>query len=162
LHKNDPTFDNKKYVSVNKDDHQKWKDYLSPLYKAGGRDTYDIEYVAKKDLKVASATEVGKLYVEKFLKDDKTTDMTVKDFLKAYEWLTLKPYDTSSKTFNIHEMSSIQIAAQSEVGKEFCKDLLNVGVDAIPDIHGQNVSEDPVIVLAPDRKLKRVSSTKIK
>lgn len=153
LHQDDPTFDNKKYVSTSVEDHKKWEDYLVDLYKQSGRDTYNIEYKANKDLKVASYTETGKVYVDNFFNNAEYHGQAMNDIYYSELFLGYE-----AKT--IGDAMSMSVAAQTETGKKLCEKMLDLGYDAMADYHGANVANDPVIILDPDNKLTRVSSKK--
>lgn len=59
------------------------------------------------------------------------------------------------KPISPEELVSLNIAAQTETGKKFVKLLMDKGYGAVSDTHGRNVSNDPVILLDPDSKIKK-------
>ncbi len=152
-HPFDPTFDNKKYVSLNKQDNKLWRKYFD---KAHDPDTklYQIKYKTTKDLKVASETEVGKRFVDQLMADG---DFTMQQTMYANRFLGTRDNDITFK-----EAAARNIAAQTELGRRITTDILNSGYDAVPDTHGTNVSDNPVIVLNPDEKIRMTRSTSIK
>ena len=159
LTEEDPTYDNKKYVSYTKSDHKKWEQQLGRGYRLSGRDTYNIMYETTKDIKVASVRQSGKKFVDEFLNSEKA-NQTIVDTDTALSLLGQNPntvYDERNKTINANKMAALNMAAQTETGKQFVQSLLNDGYGAVADYHGRNTSYDPLIILDPDKKLKKVS-----
>ena len=148
--RNDPTYDNKKYVSINQEDHSKWDDYLGNGYIRYNEATFSIGYKTVKDLKVMSSTQQGELYTKMLMDSDfkkqalADTDYTNNNFFNG-----LKAVDDASENI------SRNIAAQTATGKAFVKKVLEQGYDAMEDTHGKNTSKDPLIVLNPDKNLMR-------
>lgn len=148
LSRSDPTYDNKKYVSINQEDHEKWDDYIGNGYIRSNMATFSIAYKTVKDLKVMSSTQQGELYA-KLLLDSKFKDQAVLDNKFATDKLGLK--GTTDNAENI----SRNIAMQTKTGKDFVQKVLEGGFDALVDTHGTNVAENPLIVLKPDANLVR-------
>lgn len=148
LSRSDPTYDNKKYVSINQEDHEKWDDYIGNGYIRSNKATFSIAYKTVKDLKVMSSTQQGELYA-KLLLDSKFKDQAVLDNKFATDELGLK--GTTDNAENI----SRNIAMQTKTGKDFVQKVLEGGFDALVDTHGTNVAENPLIVLNPDANLVR-------
>ena len=49
------------------------------------------------------------------------------------------------------------MAAQTKLGNQFINQLMNEGYGAVSDVHGKNVSEDPLIVFDPEKRIKKTS-----
>lgn len=144
----DPTYDNKKYVSINQEDHDKWVDYIGNGYLKRGYATYEQSYSTNKDLRIMSKEESGKKYVE-MLENTSFWNQAVMDTNMANYKLGLDPSDDPAENI------SRNIAMQTITGKNFVDHLLRNNYDAIVDVHGQNVSENPLIVFNPDKNLTR-------
>lgn len=146
----DRTNDDKKYVSINQDDHSKWEDYLGYGYLNRGIATYNQTYKTTKDLKVMSSTKQGELYA-KMLLDTKFKNKVLDDIKYANNVLGIEP----AKDNDYAEIISRNIAAQTETGKTFIKEVLKQNYDAVVDTHGTNVSKNPVIILNSDSNLAK-------
>lgn len=153
--KSDPTFDNKKYVSINADDHKKWQDYIGKAYNRSGIQAYNVYYRTAKDVKVAHYTKVGKMLAEKALSDPNFGKQVLRDTNFAMDRLGQNPSDWDTKF-------SLNFAMQTATGKYLVNELINRGYGAVEDVHGRNVSNDPLIILDPDKNLKRLGSTRYK
>lgn len=149
----DKTYDNKKYVSLNTEDHRKWQKYLGDTYNKRGQQAYNVIYESVNDLKIANYEKVGQIWLEKKLKDPEYGKRSVDDTIFSAKSLGQKV----SKDAN--EMLSLNFAMQTKTGKEFIEDLMNRGYQGVEDKHGQNVSKDPVIIFDPDKNLKRSGVT---
>ena len=153
LHKDDPTFAGTKYVSTSKYDHKLWEDYLVDAYAKRGRDTYNIKYKTTRDLKIANETELGRRFAQEWQKDAIGTAVQTKSAMDFMGYYPEQSERTGAK------LASLNIAAETNLGKKFVSDLMNSGYDAVTDTHGTNVAYDPVILLNPDDgKLKMVKS----
>ena len=150
----DPTYDNKKYVSTNKSDHKKWKKYMGRGYAARGRKTYDIQYTTTKPIKVMSSKQSGE-HFGKMLVDKKFADQALIDTMNAFTKLNASSKDYDDPAQQI----SYNIALQTKTGKEFVNSIRDLGYEAIADTHGRNTSKDPLIILDPDKTLYK---TKVK
>ena len=153
--KNDTIYDRKKYVSLTDEDNQKWRDYFKEGY--AGRDVqlYDIMYRPAKDLKIAPATKLGEIFAEDQMKDKAFAQQTIKDTEYAINNLgQANPKD-------IHDALSYNFAMQTETGKRYIQRLLDMGYDGIEDMHGRNVSKDPIIVFDPQKNLKKKSTKEV-
>lgn len=148
--KADPTFDNKKYVSINQEDHDKWETYIGEAYVKRNSITYSQTYITNKDMKVMTSAKQGEMYANMLL-DTKFKNKAIEDTKFANDRLRLE--ESKSDAENI----SRNIAMQTETGKTFVKRALDEGYDIIFDTHGTNVSENPIIVLNPDTNLTRYS-----
>lgn len=148
----DRAWGNRKYVSINQEDHSKWDDYLGRLYLGRGeRLTTTHSYKTVKDLKVMSSTKQGELFA-KMLGNSKFYKQAVKDLNKYYEAMPqMKMTNNPSE-----EISRLISAASLKTGKTFIDRVLAEGYDAVVDTHGQNVAKTPVIVLKPDTNLKEI------
>lgn len=62
---------------------------------------------------------------------------------------------SSLETKDPAENASRNVVGRTETGKMFTQKLLDLGYDAIVDVHGYNVADAPVIVLNADKNLKR-------
>lgn len=150
LSRQDPTYDNKKYVSINQEDHDKWESYIGTGYARMNRATFVQTYQTTKDLKVMSSVKQGEEYA-KMLLNTKFKEASVIDTDYANQFLNdLKP--TDDLPVNI----SRNIAAQTATGKRFVSRVLEQGYDALEDTHGKNTSKNPLIVLNPDINLDRI------
>lgn len=149
--RDDKTYDNKKYVSTNKKDHKKWEKYFGKSYGEYGEKTYNIEYRAVKDLKVASIYSVGKTAADMINNDPKFRKLYISDLtsLDVQKWGVRNVYDPA-------EMVTTSMARQTKLGKMFVNNMLKKGYDAVADVHGYNVAEDPIIILNPDKKLENI------
>lgn len=167
LTKEDPTYDNKKYVSYTPKDHKKWEKYLGKTYSTRGRDTYNIMYETTKDIKVVSGAQSGKRFVDEFLMSEKSSQ-AISDTEKALTMMKMYPssvYDIKNGEvigLKPAHMASLNMAAQTETGKQFVQNMLNDGYGAVADVHGRNTAYDPLIILGPDDKLKKASVSKTK
>lgn len=148
----DPTYDNKKYVSINPKDHKKWEKYLGEVNAQRNVATYNQTYIVNKDLKVMNSVKQGELYT-KMLLDTKFKNQAIRDTEYTNKVLDLK------KSNDYSENISRNIAAQTKTGKAFVDKVLKSGYDALVDTHGTNVSKIPVIVLNPDLNLSKTSKT---
>lgn len=148
----DRSWGNRKYVSINQEDHSKWDDYLGRLYLGRGeRLTTTHSYKTVKDLKVMSSTKQGELFA-KMLGNSNFYKQAVKDLNKYYELMPqMKMTDNPSE-----EISRLISAASLKTGRTFIDRVLADGYDAVVDTHGQNVAKTPVIVLKPDTNLKEI------
>ena len=148
LTRDDPTYDNKKYVSINQEDHDKWDDYIGGAYVKKNKATFTQTYVTTKDLKVMSSAKQGELYT-KMLMDSDFGKQAIRDTEYVNQEFGLK--ESNSAAENI----SRNIAMQTQTGKAFIENAMKNGYDALFDTHGTNVSKNPVIVLNPDSNLSR-------
>lgn len=153
MNPNDPTYDNKKYVSVTKGDHKKWQKELAEGYARRGYRTWDVGYKTTKDLKIMSSAEQGKKFVEMVKNDPEFRARAPVDSLYADRFLGVGRSDDQA------ELISRNIAAQTQTGKRFVQELLKEGYGGVEDTHGKNVSKDPVIIFDPDTNLRRTRST---
>jgi hypothetical protein len=151
----DKTFDNKKYVSLSEEDHAKWQKELGDYYDKHYDSAYDVKYVADKDLKIASYTRVGQIWMEKAMNDPAFKTRSIKDTKWASENLDYVTDDAN-------DMLGLNFALQTKTGKEFVEELMSQGYHGVQDKHGWNVADNPVIVFNPDTYLKRTSITKYK
>lgn len=149
----DKTYDNKKYVSLNINDHRKWQKYLGDGYNDRGRQAYNVMYRSANDLKIANYKRVGQIWLEKKLKDPEYGQRSIDDSIYAAKLLGQKISEDANK------MLSMNFAMQTKTGKEFIEDLMNRGYQGVEDRHGQNVSKDPVIIFDPDKNLKKSGVT---
>ena len=145
---NDTTYDNKKYVSTSKYDNSLWEDYMVDPYKSRGKEVYGVKYETMADIKVASATDLGKAFCDRLSKDPNSVSMQT---IRSYDLLRIN----RPETISFDEAASVNMAAQTQLGKQMAEDLLNKGYGAVSDVHGRNVSIDPIIILDPDSKLKQ-------
>lgn len=156
-HKDDKTFDNKKYVSLNKKDHKKWEKEIGKPMSQRGVKTYNISYLTTKDIKVASATQVGKKYVEMIKNNKKLYDQSEKD---ANDLFVTPNTTYGHKQITWGVEASVNVAFQTKTGKAFVDYLMKEGYDAMSDIHGRNTSKDPIVIFNPDKKLKQEGEVK--
>lgn len=149
--KDDQTYDNKKYVSINQEDHSKWETYLGKEYIQRSATTWNQTYKTTKDLRVMSSTKQGELFTKMMLEDRRFKEQALKDI--AYSDRSLGQKSVNDAAENI----SRNIAMQTKTGKAFVQRVLNNYYDAIVDTHGMNVSKNPLIVLNPDTNMTRIS-----
>ena len=137
----------KKYFSITRKDNEKWKN----LFKEVDQEDYDLTYVATKDLKIAPYTKVGELYAKDCLNGLK--QITIQDTFKALNFLGYKNEDDYDALFT-------NFAAQTQTGKRYVQELMNMGYDGVEDYHGRNVSREPIIIFDPDSKVKKTNSNR--
>lgn len=82
----DRTHNNRKYVSINQDDHSKWDNYLSRMYLQKGYLTTSHAYKTVKDIKVMDSTKQGKLFTEMLMNTD-FKNQAVKDLDMYYKYM---------------------------------------------------------------------------
>ena len=147
----DPIFDNKKYVSLNEDDYLKWDTYLGNAYIKRNEATFKQTYVTKNDLKVMSKTQQGKMYTDMLLNTD-FKSQAIKDTKYVNNTLALKPSSDSAENI------SRNIALQTQTGKAFVNKVLKTtGYQVLYDTHGTNVSDNPMIILNANKNIKKFS-----
>ena len=149
--KSDRIYDNKKYVSINQDDHSKWETYLGEEYIRLNKATWNQTYKTTKDLRVMSSVKQGELFTKMMLEDSNFKEMALEDISYVDRRWRLKPVDDAAENI------SRTIALQTDTGKAFVQRVLKLNYDAIVDTHGTNVSKDPLIILNPDKNMIRVS-----
>jgi hypothetical protein len=158
LDPNSKTYDNKKYLSTNEEDHEKWLKYLGEGYGARGRSVNSIMYTSLKDIWVASDRNVGKVFAEEFFHDPKNANMAIRDTNFAVQRF-YRPNRDGELTYT--QAASLNFAAQTETGKRLAERMMDLGYDAVEDAHGKNTSKDPIILLDPDRKIKKENSSEV-
>lgn len=158
LSPSDATYDNKKYVSTSKSDHEKWEKYLGEGYAASGKQTFNIGYTAVKDIKVMSGANSGKRFVEMCLRDKRFANQAAADIQDAVKNFMREKNIPSDPS----EQLSYIIAAQTKTGKAFANRILSEGYGAIEDVHGRNVSGDPLIIYDPEKNLKKTTVSRTK
>lgn len=144
----DPTYGRRKYVSLTKDDHQKWKNEIGDYNISRGIRQYDIRYKTVEDIAVAPATKLGELFCEELKKDSGFMQRAM-DETRAIE------KRTGYKTSGFDDALSYSLAMQTDMGKQFIEKLIGQGYGAIEDYHGRNVAKDPIILLDPDNKIRK-------
>ena len=144
----DPIEDNKKYVSLSKEERAKWEEVLGRAYLRRNQLTYNVSYKTTKDIRVASATTQGKVFTDMML-DKKFSEKSKID--TDYSKRLLGSLESSDPAEN----ASRNVMGRTETGKMFTQKLLDLGYDAIVDVHGYNVADAPVIILNADKNLKR-------
>lgn len=149
--KQDITYDNKKYVSINQEDHSKWEDYLGNGNLSRGYATWTQAYKTKKDLRVMSSVQQGELFTKMMLEDPKFKQKAFEDIAYATQRLNQKDVDDAAENI------SRNVAMQTDTAKAFINRVLDMKYDALVDTHGTNVSKNPLIVLDPDTKLDKIS-----
>ena len=162
----DPTYGEKKHVSITKSDNAKWNMYLTPAYIKSGKSVYQKELIAKADIKVASDKEVGKIFYENFIQN-KNASISMKAVMNSADLVNSIPsyrhtYDgthINEKTASLD--ASLNVAYQTETGKAFVEELWKQGYGAMSDRHGRNTAKDPLIVIKPDKQLSEANSKKI-
>ena len=147
----DKTYDNKKYVSLSQKDHREWQKYIGDVYNRNGQ-AYNIMYTPVKDLKIASYTKVGKIWIDKQLEDPNFKNKSISDTIYASKQLNYSSEDAN-------DMLALNFAMQTETGKAIVKELMRQGYQGVQDRHGQNTADNPVIIFDPDKNMKRSSAT---
>lgn len=150
----DPTYDNKKYLSTNVKDQKKWENYLGGEYKDRGRPTFNIGYTNVNDLKVLSATNAGQKFCFKMMDDPDFAAQAMLDTHKTYSKLGS---DASENPNDPGEQISMNVAFQTKTGKAFVDHIMKQGYSAMEDQHGRNVAKDPIIVFDPDKNLQKTT-----
>ena len=148
----DRVWNDRKYVSINQEDHSKWDEYLSVLhFQRSGKLATTHSYKTVKDLKVMSITKQGELYT-KMLMDRKFKKQAIKDLNMYYKYMPqMKRTNNPSE-----EISRLMSASSLRTGKAFADKVLEEGYDAVVDTHGTNMSKTPVIILNSDANLKKI------
>lgn len=173
--KKDKTYANRKYVSTSEYDNAKWQDEFRAYgFSAPGSPLYQMRYKTVKDIKVAPETEVGKQLIQATMKDEK---FAKGETLKALNMLysgtmrstngdpgdaverILKRYSGHNVNDAYSWYATLNLAAETELGKQIMEGLTKSGYDAVVDTHGKDVSSDPIIIFNPDDKIgkKRVT-----
>lgn len=157
LNKKDPTFGKRKYVSTSDYDNALWEDNLIGGYrkKYPNLNMYAIKYKTVKDIKVAPEIEIGKRTLNILKKDPTIANRSVNELIQKNP-TNMKKIDWSDPGM----FGGLNIKNETKLGEIIVKDLLDSGYDAVGDSLGYNVAHDPVIVLNPDKKMKRISSNK--
>lgn len=161
VNKEDRVNDDKKYVSINPKDHKKWEDYMGKGYRYNRMPTFIQTYDVTKDLKVMTAKQQGKKYIDMLKKDEAFKNLSIDEFGKIKNFGPRISRNTLlSKTSNNAEIVSRHIAKQTETGKAFIKEVIKE-YDALYDTHGTNLSKNPVIVLNSSKNLKRSGNVEL-
>ena len=82
----------------------------------------------------------------------------INEVTKSYDFTLQKGtklYRVSTDSKDPTENASRNVMGRTETGKMFTQKLLDLGYDAIVDVHGYNVADAPVIILNADKNLKR-------
>ena len=146
----DPIYDNKKYVSINDKDHEKWDKMLSYEYLKRGKETYDVGYMTTKDLRIAGKISVGKEYT-KLLLNKKFKNQVL------YDTDDTNKKSGERKTKDPSVNAARNIAFQTKTGKKIVENLLKKKYDGMYDSHGANTARNPLIIFNPDKNLKRTN-----
>ncbi len=150
--RDDPTFDNKKYVSTSQYDNWKWKKYIGDALKKQGQNVYVHTYTTMEDIKVASETELGKKFMDYYKRNPHMVMDSLIRTREIFPEMAKTEYSTAAKA------ASISMAAQTDLGKSIVTSLLGDGYGAVTDAHGRNTSYDPVILLDPNKKISRTKT----
>lgn len=150
----DRTTNNRKYVSINQDDHSKWDDYLGRLYLNRGRLTTTHTYKTTKDIKVMSSEKQGELYT-KMLLDNRFKNKSINDLDTYYKYMPQVKRSNDPST-EISRILSADSWANLETGKKFVDEVMKRGYDALEDTHGKNTAESPVIILNANTNIKHI------
>ena len=148
LTRDDPVYDNKKYVSINEEDHTEWESYIGGAYVARNKATFSQTYITTKDLKIMTSAKQGEEYI-KMLSDTTLKDKVIRDTELATSRLGA-PASTDAA-----ENISRNLAMQTETGKRFIERALKDGYGGLMDTHGTNVSSNPAIILDPNSNLAK-------
>lgn len=149
----DRVWNDRKYVSINQEDHSKWDDYLGRLNLSRGYLTTTHSYKTVKDLKVMDSTKQGELYTKLLMNSD-FKQQAVKDLNTYY-----KAMPQMKRTNNpSEEISRMMSVSSLWTGKAFADEVLKRGYDAVIDTHGQNTAKTPLIILNADTNLKKIDA----
>lgn len=154
--KQDPTFSKRKYVSITSADNEEWKKLLGSY---GAK--YNIEYVALKDIKIASQDEVAHIF-NRMMQDKKIKKQAVKD-LTNLDWF-FKSKGINRKGFddNSRVLATRTIAYQQKTGINLMNNLKKKGFGGLSDVNGMDVAKDPLIILDPDTSIMQTKIEDIK
>lgn len=133
---------------MSKEERAKWEEVLGRAYLRRNQLTYNVSYKTTKDIRVASETTQGKVFTDLLL-DKNISKKSAKDTAIS-NWILSSP-----ETIDPAENASRNVMGRTETGKMFTQKLLDLGYDAIVDVHGYNVADAPVIILNADKNLKR-------
>lgn len=151
--KKDKVFDNKKYASLSKQDHEKWQKVIGDwINNSTVNQAYNIGYAAKKDLKIASFVKAGKSFMEmrpELRKQAAKEAVAVARSLPVYNELMNDPF----------LLMSASISRQTPTSKTIIAELKRKGYQGIQDRFGQDVGENPVIIFDPKKNLKRTHTS---
>ena len=147
--RDEPIDSNRKYVSINQKDHQKWETYIGEFYVKYNIATFTQTYATTKNLKVMSSAKQGEVYA-KMLMDSEFKNQAMKD-LEYYH----KKKPQVEKTKDNSENISRLISLGTETGKRFVEEALKQNYGALVDKHGTNVSKKPLIVRDAKSNLKK-------
>lgn len=157
LTKDDVTRNGRKYVSTNQEDQDIWEKEIGEGFKNMGYETYNVNYKTKKDLKVMSSVNQGKLFIDMILNDKNYKEQSIEDFKNITKQRGQYAYANSNDPSSI---ISIQIASNTKTAQKFIDKVLEKGYDAVVDTYGQDTAKEPIIILNPDDKLKSVGKSK--
>ena len=115
--KEDKTYDNKKYVSLNSEDHKKWQELIGDDYNKYGGQSYNVMYSTMNDLRIAKYERVGQLWMKKAMADPEFKRRSVEDTMMASKRLNYKTDDAN-------DMLGLNFAMQTQTGKDFIDDLI--------------------------------------
>ena len=147
-HSKDPARGNRLYVSTSKQSQKNWRDYMNNVYSKYGLQTYSIRYKTANDIKVMPQAELGKLYVDKMLKDSKFQKQSLKDLSLVWnEPVTMK----SGRAYLPDEHMFYNTKTSSKLYDEARKR----GYQAIGDRKGQWLDKDPIIILDVNKNLEK-------
>lgn len=156
LSKADPTYDNKKYVSINQEDHSQWSSYMGEGYIKRNLTTYEQTYILNKDLKIMSSEKQGKLYLEMMEDDVNFYNSSVLDASEVIQEMGPMNGDILHPTVaEASELISRNIALQTDTAKRFIKRVEDLKYDAVFDTHGTNTAKLPIIVFNPDENMTK-------
>lgn len=152
----DPTALNRKYFSTNAADHERWKNALNVQNLVVGGGTSDLRYVTTKDIKIASNTQVGKEFMDMLVSiDDEAYKVSIKDIELAMSHYPPKVTRSASREEQYGNIATALIASQTKTGKDFVNRMLKSEYGGVGDINGTDVSEDPIIIFEPDKKMTK-------
>ena len=154
------------YVSIDNDDAKKWRDFFSRHYANPHEHTYKV----KRDLYIATGKEItdiinrefkSKADKQQFSNDVQKINMAVSNekYRKAPNGIDQTAYDASSL---MRSYSSPYSEYNTESGKRIVKALTDSGFDGLIDSFGQDVSKSPVILLDPEKKVKRKTTKSVR
>ena len=116
---------------------------------------YGVKYKTIKDIKIAKQTEIGKATCDILKKNPNIGKVTVYELMQK-DPKNFEKIDFSNKT----EVGTFSIRNSTRLGEEIVNEMLKSGYGGVADGLGYNVSNDPLIIFDPDKKMKKVSTVK--
>lgn len=150
----------KAYVSYTKKDADTWEEYLGSEYVKQGILTDVSTYKTTKDLKILQGKEAGKIF-DDMLKDTKVKDI-VKHDIKDYYKKVPEQATRKAKAKTSADMGSRMLAVSRyyKSAQIYLDRIQEAGYDAVYDVHGSNMADNPLIILNPGKNLSKEQTTR--